>query len=163
VTSSSPHDPPFSSILSYQCSDLKPPVPKNSEQGARFASFKHTVASAAVHRQLKLAIYPQALYTVNGTHAGSAYVSSASAAPFTSSHLSSRVLATSLRYHLKLQLYTSQPIDSELRQGLSRDTKRQLDSYDRFTPFKLLPTPRKTTARLVLDGPTTCNTVSISS
>jgi len=90
ATSSSPHDPPFSSILSYQCSDLKPPVPKNSEQGARFASFKHTVPSAAVHRQLKLAIYPQALYTVNGTHAGSAYVSSASAAPL---HLLSFILS----------------------------------------------------------------------
>ena len=48
----------------------------------------HGVPSTVVHRQLELAIYPQALYTVNGKHAGSAY--SASAA---SLHLLSFVLS----------------------------------------------------------------------
>jgi len=39
-------------------------------------------------------------------------------------------LATGLRYHLGLQLYASQPIDLDLRQGFSPDAKRRLDSYD---------------------------------
>ena len=50
----------------------------------------HRVPSTVVHRQLELAIYAQALYTVNGKHAGSTYVSSASA---TSLHLLSSVLS----------------------------------------------------------------------